>query len=105
MSRRHARCSVVGCKGDHKSLHRVPTAEDRRAAWIDFIFEGKVPATVGKNLLVCAKHFKTDCFSNLGQYTAELAGKLFLNEGALPTLRGIPADEGHVSIQIFNFLL
>ncbi|XP_059926281.1 uncharacterized protein LOC132471191 isoform X1 [Gadus macrocephalus] len=102
MSRRHARCSVVGCKDDHKSLHRVPAAEDRRAAWIDFIFEGQVPATVGKNLLVCARHFKTDCFSNLGQYTAELAGKLFLNEGALPTLRGVPADERHAiaSVQL-----
>ena len=36
----------------HKSLHLLP--EDERATWIDFILEGEVPATVGKNLLVCA---------------------------------------------------
>ena len=52
MSRIHKRCSVVGCMDVHKSLHRVP--EDERATWIDFILEGEVPATVGKNLLVCA---------------------------------------------------
>ena len=57
MSRIHKRCSVVGCMDVHKSLHRVP--EDERATWIDFIFEGEVPATVGKNLLVCANHFTT----------------------------------------------
>uniref|UniRef100_A0A8C5A5M1 Uncharacterized protein n=1 Tax=Gadus morhua TaxID=8049 RepID=A0A8C5A5M1_GADMO len=33
-------------------------------------------------------------------YTEGLAVKLHLNVGSLPTLRGIPADEGHVSIQI-----
>ena len=98
MSRIHKRCSVVGCMDVHKSLHRVP--EDERATWIDFIFEGEVPATVGKNLLVCANQFTTDCFSNFGQYTEGLAVKLYLNVGSLPTLRGIPADEGHVSIQI-----
>ena len=52
MSRIYKRCSVVGCMDVHKSLHRVP--EDERATWIDFILEGEVPATVGKNLLVCA---------------------------------------------------
>ena len=100
MSRIHKRCSVVGCMDVHKSLHRVP--EDERATWIDFILEGEVPATVGKNLLVCANHFTTDCFSNFGQYTEGLAVKLYLYEGSLPTLRGIPADEGHVSIQIIS---
>ena len=100
MSRIHKRCSVDGCMDVHKSLHRVP--EDERATWIDFIFEGEVPAIVGKNLLVCANHFTTDCFSNFGQYTEGLAVKLYLYEGSLSILRGIPADEGHVSIQIIS---
>uniref|UniRef100_A0A8C5FP91 THAP-type domain-containing protein n=1 Tax=Gadus morhua TaxID=8049 RepID=A0A8C5FP91_GADMO len=85
------RCSVVGCMDVHKSLHRVP--EDERATWIDFIFEGEVPAIVGKNLLVCANHFTTDCFSNLGQYTEGLAVKL-------PTLHGIPASEHPASSKL-----
>ena len=42
---------VVGCKDEHTTLHRVPAAEDRRVAWIQFIFEGNVPGTVSKNCL------------------------------------------------------
>ncbi|KAL0984638.1 hypothetical protein UPYG_G00144530 [Umbra pygmaea] len=34
------------------------------------------------------------------RYKAGLASKLFLKEGALPTLRGIPADEGHASASL-----
>nr|XP_055045251.1 THAP domain-containing protein 2-like [Misgurnus anguillicaudatus]XP_055045252.1 THAP domain-containing protein 2-like [Misgurnus anguillicaudatus]XP_055045253.1 THAP domain-containing protein 2-like [Misgurnus anguillicaudatus]XP_055045254.1 THAP domain-containing protein 2-like [Misgurnus anguillicaudatus] len=91
----HGNCSVVGCKVLSTSLHRVPAAEDRRAAWIEFIYDGNVPATVGKKMLVCTSHFEPGCFSNLGQYNAGLAKKLHLNEDAIPTLRGIPAYEGH----------
>ncbi|XP_041938207.1 uncharacterized protein LOC121699817 isoform X2 [Alosa sapidissima] len=100
MSKSHAKCSVVGCTKEHKTLHRVPAEEDRRAAWIEFIFDGNIPATVGKKLFVCANHFETDCFANYVQYKAELAGKLVLNDGAVPTLREIPADEEHASTSL-----
>lgn len=79
------------------SLHRVPAAEDRRAAWIEFIYDGDVPATVGKILFVCSSHFEPGCFSNFSQYNAGLAKKLLLKENAIPNLRVIPADEGHAS--------
>ena len=107
MSKHHLNCAVVGCKEEHKTLHRVPAAEDRRAAWLEFIFESNVPATVGKKLSVCANHFETGCFSNFSQYKAGLAKKLLLKECAIPILRGIPADEGHVSssIQLDVFIL
>ena len=105
MSKRNEKCCVVGCLEQHKTLHRAPAAGDRRAAWIEFMFEGKVPATVSKKLFVCAYHFETDCFSNLGQYKAGVVGRLFLNSGALPTLRRKPADEGHVSIQTISCVL
>ena len=75
MRAKHVSCSVVGGSDQHKTLHK-------------FIFDGEVPATVGMNLSVCAKHFDMDCFHNLGQYNAGLAAKLFLKEGSIPTIRG-----------------
>ncbi|KAG7257200.1 hypothetical protein CRUP_003854 [Coryphaenoides rupestris] len=83
MSKRakHASCSVVGCTEPRASLHRTPAAEDVSAKWIDFIYHGNVPATVGKgHLYVCGNHFLPDCFANLGPYKAGLADKLFLKE-------------------------
>ena len=49
-------CSVVGCTNPDVSLHRLPTKEDVRAKWLHFIYQGKVPASVGKGV-VCANHF------------------------------------------------
>ena len=92
MSKHKEKCAVVVCKDQPKTLHRLPAAEDKRAAWIEFIFEGNVPAEVGKKLLVCANHFDADCFNNLGQYKARRVGRHLL--------KGILADQGHVSIQI-----
>ena len=92
MSKRKEKCSVVGCKDQHKTLHRLQAAEDKRAAWIEFIFEGIVPAEVNKKLLVCANHFDADCFTNLGQYKTGVVSRLLL--------KGILVDQGHVSIQI-----
>lgn len=89
---KHANCSVVGCTDDQKSLFKVPASEKTRKEWIGFIFGGKPPGSINKNLHVCVKHFKPECFINLGQYNAGLASKLFLNEGATPTERGKAAD-------------
>lgn len=72
------KCSVHGCTEQHKSLHLLPAQESRRTAWVHFIFDGHIPAKVGKNLTVCANHFTADCFENLGQYTAGLASRLWL---------------------------
>ncbi|XP_060770743.1 zinc finger protein 595-like isoform X2 [Neoarius graeffei] len=101
MSKRakHANCSVVGCREQHVSLHRPPASEPRRAEWINFIFNGSVPATVSKNLFVCAKHFVSDCFSNLGQYNAGLATKLYLKDGSIPTIRVKTEHQGNSTLQ------
>jgi len=101
MSKRakHASCSVVGCTEPRASLHRTPAAEDVSSKWIDFIYHGNVPATVGKgHLYVCGNHFLPDCFANLGPYNAGLADKLFLKVGSVPTVAGKTTDEGNVSI-------
>ena len=90
---KHVSCSVVGCSDQHKTLHKTPVSEDLWREWIKFIFDGEVPATVGINLSVCAKHFDTDCFHNLGHYNAGLAAKLFLKEGSIPTIRGERTDD------------
>ena len=42
-------------------------------------------------------------YISMGQYKAGLAGRLLLNEGAPPTLRGIPAEQGHVSISFVDY--
>lgn len=94
---KHGNCSVVGYTDQHKSLHRPPTSEDRRAEWIKLIFDGNVPAAVGKNLYVCANYIVSDCFTNLGQYNAGFATKCFLKEESIPTNK--TADEGNVSIK------
>lgn len=38
MLKDHAKCSVFGWSKELKTLHRVPVKEDRRAAWVGFIF-------------------------------------------------------------------
>ena len=88
MSKCKEKCSVVGCKDQHKTLHRLPAAEEKRAAWIEFIFEASVPAEVGKNLLVCADHFDADCFTNLDQYKAGVVGSKYTNN-----LLCVPVDK------------
>lgn len=93
VGQRHARCFVVGCKNQHRSLYRTPASEVLRAEWIKFIYDGKVPATVNKHLYVCAHHFEPFYFHNLGQYKVGLSRKLFIKEQAVPTLRGeAPGD-------------
>ncbi|KAM9770635.1 activating transcription factor 7-interacting protein 1 isoform 2-T2 [Menidia menidia] len=84
---KHHNCSVLGCKEQHKALHTIPVSEELRAQWINFIYNGNVPARVGKKLLVCANHFTGDCFRNLGQYNTGLAKRLVLIVGAVPTIR------------------
>ncbi|XP_036964597.1 uncharacterized protein LOC119025295 isoform X2 [Acanthopagrus latus] len=86
-------CSVVGCTDTHVSLHRLPTKEDTRAKWLNFIFQGNVPASLSKSVVVCANHFTPDCFSNQGQYQAGLATRLLLKDGSIPTVHGNATEE------------
>ncbi|KAM4725554.1 zinc finger MYM-type protein 4-like isoform 2-T2 [Anableps anableps] len=92
------RCFVVDCSEQHVSMHVLP-AQENRASWLRFIFDGDVPASVSlpKKILVCANHFTTDCFQNYQQYTAGFALRLRLKKGSLPTVRCKPADDGDAS--------
>lgn len=67
----HVICSVVD------SQH-----QGTRDQWIKFIFNDTVAATLFPGLRVCAKHFKPECFANLGQK----AKKPPLERGAFPTI-------------------
>ncbi|XP_001921592.2 uncharacterized protein [Danio rerio] len=80
-------CAILGCKAQHKSLHRLPANEQQRLKWLSFIFEDKVPENVPKLLYVCANHFSVDCLENAGQYNSGFASKLFLKTGSVPTIR------------------
>ncbi|XP_060939586.1 zinc finger and SCAN domain-containing protein 12-like [Limanda limanda] len=95
---RPPRCSVVDCTNPHKGLHTTPAAEDIRSRWIEFIYDGNVPAEVGKYLLVCSNHFPSDCFRNLGQYNAGHAERLILNGGSVPSIRRNTDDEASASV-------
>ena len=99
---KHVSFSVIGCSDQHKTLHKTPVSEDLRREWIKFIFDGEVPATVGINLSVCAKHFDMDCFHNLGQYNAGLRANLFLKKRSIPTVRGERTDD--VSVLCVSFV-
>ena len=95
----HMNCCVVGCTEQHKSLHFLPSKGTRRTAWLQFIFDGHVPATIGKSLW-CVRTFrqtasKTSDSSLHGRTTVAI--KLRLRDVSLPTIRGKSADEGDVS--------
>ncbi|XP_070691873.1 uncharacterized protein [Pempheris klunzingeri] len=89
---KHANCAVVSCKNPHNSLHILPSSEEVKTQWINFIFDGNVPTRMGKLLYVCANHFTSDCFLNGGQYKAGLATKLRLKDGCIPTVRCLTLD-------------
>lgn len=96
---RHANCSVVGCRSQHKGLYSVPAAEEQKSRWLRFIFNDRAPATVPVGLFVCANHFTADCFSNQGQYKAGFASTLTLVKGSVPTIRDpAAAPEAQVSL-------
>ena len=83
---RHANCSVVGCKNQHKCLYSVPATEQQKRQRLCFIFNDNVPAAVRVSLYVCANHFTSDCFSNECQYKAGFASTLTLIKGSVPEL-------------------
>ena len=56
----------------------------QKRQWLHFIFNDNMPAKLPVSL--CANHFKSDCFSNEGQYKAGFALTLTLVKGSVPTL-------------------
>nr|XP_055038817.1 uncharacterized protein LOC129426486 isoform X2 [Misgurnus anguillicaudatus] len=81
------RCSVVGCKNEHKSIHILPTSEPLKTQWIHFMFKGNAALDLPKYVYACANHFTSSCFINEGQYKAGFAKKLILKDGSVPTIR------------------
>lgn len=79
-------------------LRNTSVSEDRRAEWIEFIFEDNIHATGRRNLFVFPNHHLTDYLTNPDQYNAGLATKLILKLRSIPTVRGKSAHEGNVSI-------
>ncbi|XP_017285158.2 uncharacterized protein LOC108243916 isoform X2 [Kryptolebias marmoratus] len=96
MSAGKGRCFVVGCSTEHVSLHVLPGTENR-SAWLDFIFDGDVPAMLPKKVVVCANHFRKESFENYQQYAAGFAKRLRLKEGSVPAVRHQSADDGDAS--------
>ncbi|KAA0705258.1 hypothetical protein E1301_Tti019534 [Triplophysa tibetana] len=87
MPPKQLRCSVVGCKNEHRSLHLLPTSEPQKTQWVRFIFDGNEPLNLPKFVYVCANHFTPDCFLNAGQYGMGFAKKLILKSGSVPAVR------------------
>ena len=97
-----AKCSIFGCTVQHIVLHKLPASEDLSVQWLHFIYDGNVPAKVGKSVFVCTNHFVSDSIVNLGQYNAGLSQKLLLKGGAVPTVCGETAKEE--TVHIFKFV-
>ena len=99
---RHAKCSVVGCKTQHKCLHSVPATEQQKRQWLHLIFNDNMPAAVRVSLYVCANHFTSDCFSKEGQYKAGFALTLALVKRSVPTIPDpATAPEPALSVTLF----
>lgn len=82
----HARCNVLRCVDEEKSLFVLPSTEPLKTQWLNFIFAGNAPKDLPKNINVCAKHFTEDCFHNLGQCRAGFAQSLKIKSGSVPSL-------------------
>ncbi len=89
----HGKCTVPGCDNEEKSLFSLPSSEPLKTEWLNFIYSGDVPPQIPKNVNVCGKHFKDECFHNLGQYRAGFAQNLKLKSGSTPSRAGPSATE------------
>ncbi len=78
MSRR--RC-FLRCESK-SSLHLLSKHEHLKSQWLQFIF------TVTPQQHNPKLHFTDDCFLNLGEVNAGFAKRLFIKDGAVPTLFG-----------------
>ncbi|XP_061742951.1 RISC-loading complex subunit tarbp2 isoform X2 [Nerophis ophidion] len=74
-----------GCEGK-VNLFAFPKVEGIKKKWLTLLF----PEQQKKNssAFVCLRHFTRDCFVNMGQFEAGLAGKLLLKDDAFPTILG-----------------
>ena len=59
----------------YKLVLPEPT-EQQKTQWLHFIFNNNVSSMLPVSLYVCANHFRSDCFSNEGQYKAGFASTL-----------------------------
>ena len=100
---RHAKCSVVGCKNQHKCPYSVPATEEQKRQWLCFFFYDNVLATVHVSLFVCAYHFTSDCFSNESQYKVGFASTQTFVKGSVPTIQDpVTAPEPQVNVTMFD---
>uniref|UniRef100_A0AAV2LVB2 THAP-type domain-containing protein n=1 Tax=Knipowitschia caucasica TaxID=637954 RepID=A0AAV2LVB2_KNICA len=86
---------VFGCKGVN-TLFGLPKAEDQRGPWLDFIHSHDLePQTSGKNILVCDRHFTSDCLQTCGYFNSGLSQKLILKlfPSAVPTIKPVIIKE------------
>lgn len=67
---KHRNCSVVGCTNQHKSQHRSPAWEDRKAEWIKLFLMATSLLQLAKTC-TCANYFVSDCFANLQRRTGQ----------------------------------
>ncbi|CAL8300477.1 unnamed protein product [Boreogadus saida] len=94
-----ALCAVFGVKPGLSD--RCPTPKDQLTAKLtDGAHRCMMQQEAVMNNIALLAHNISTMAADFGQYTEGLAVKLYLYKGSLPTLRGIPADEGHLVIFI-----
>ena len=85
-TRRWRRCFAPGCITDNSTVFALPSEESTRARWLTFIYGDNVPMRLPKNVFLCQKHFRDDCFLNLREVESGFSTRLKLNTGSSPTI-------------------
>ena len=67
-------------------MFSFPKEASTRQKWIELLFPGQQKKNTSASVRLWL--FTQDCFVNMGQYEAGLAGKLLLKDDAFPTLLG-----------------
>ena len=68
-----SRCVAAGCDHKDNQLYQWPANASLARAWTQFVKLKRDKWTQSTRSVLCSKHFKDECFANLGQYKAGYA--------------------------------
>lgn len=89
--------------GVQSPLFGLPRDAVLRDQWLQFMFNS-VPENYNPHVKLCAAHFAKDSFLNLNQFNAGFAQRLFLKDGAVPSLSGEGVVYGPQPVSVFYYL-
>ena len=66
-------CVAAGCDHKDNQLYQWPKDASLARLWTNFVKTKRDKWTPSARSVLCSKHFKDDCFQNMGQYRAGLS--------------------------------